>query len=78
MPQATHVFKNVNVKSRQTVPAFCHLRHHRFDFLEVLYTTLFDFLEKEMATHSSVVWRIPETEEPSGLPSMGSHRVGHD
>ena len=32
-----------------------------------------------MATHSSVLaWRIPGTEEPSGLPSMGSHRVGHD
>ena len=32
-----------------------------------------------MATHSSVlVWRIPETGEPGGLPSMGSHRVGHD
>ena len=38
-----------------------------------------DPLEKEMATHSSVLaWRIPETEEPGGLPSMGSHRVGHD
>ena len=36
-------------------------------------------LEKEMATHSSVlVWRIPGTEEPGGLPPMGSHRVGHD
>ena len=36
-------------------------------------------LEKEMANHSSVLaWRIPGTEEPSGLPSMGSHRVGHD
>ena len=35
-------------------------------------------LEKEMATHSSVLaWRIPGTGEPSGLPSMGSHRVGH-
>ena len=34
---------------------------------------------KEMATHSSILaWRIPGTEEPSGLPSMGSHRVGHD
>ena len=34
-------------------------------------------LEKEMATHSSVLaWRIPGTEEPDGLPSMGSHRVG--
>ena len=36
-------------------------------------------LEKEMATHSSVLaWRIPETGEPGGLPSMGSHKVGHD
>ena len=35
--------------------------------------------EKEMATHSSVLaWRIPGTEEPGGLPSMGLHRVGHD
>ena len=39
----------------------------------------FHSLEEEMATHSSVLaWRIPETEEPSGLLSMGSHRVGHD
>ena len=38
-----------------------------------------DPLEKEMATHSSVLaWRIPGTGEPGGLPSMGSHRVGHD
>ena len=36
-------------------------------------------MEKEMATHSSVLaWRIPGTVEPGGLPSMGSHRVGHD
>ena len=36
-------------------------------------------LEKEMATHSSVLaWRIPGMGEPGGLPSMGSHRVGHD
>ena len=36
-------------------------------------------LEKEMATHSCVLsWRIPETGEPGGLPSTGSHRVGHD
>ena len=36
-------------------------------------------LEKEMATHSSVLaWRIPGMGEPSGLPSMGLHRVGHD
>ena len=36
-------------------------------------------LEKEMATHSSLLaWRIPGMGEPGGLPSMGSHRVGHD
>ena len=36
-------------------------------------------LEKEMATHSSVLaWRIPGTGEPGGLPSMGLHRVGDD
>ena len=39
----------------------------------------FHALEKEMATHSSVLaWRIPGLEEPGGLPSVGSHRVGHD
>ena len=38
-----------------------------------------DSLEKEMATHSSVLaWRIPGMGEPGGLPSMESHRVGHD
>ena len=36
-------------------------------------------VEKAMAPHSSTLpWRIPWTEEPDGLPSMGSHRVGHD
>ena len=44
--------------------------HHHFYFYA---------LEKEMATHSSVLaWRTPGTGEPRGLPSMGSHRVGHD
>ena len=39
----------------------------------------FQALEKEMATHSSVLaWRIPGTGEPGGLPSLGSHRAGHD
>ena len=43
------------------------------------FTFHFHALEKEMATHSSVLaWRIPGTTEPGGLPSMGSHRVGHD
>ena len=43
------------------------------------FTFHFHALEKEIATHSSVlVWRIPGMGEPGGLPSMGSHRVGHD
>ena len=37
-----------------------------------------DPLEKEMAIHSSVAWKIPWTEEPGTLQSMGSQRVGHD
>ena len=49
--------------------------------MSLLFNMLANFviLEKEMATHSGVLaWRIPGTEEPGGLPSMGSHRVGHD
>ena len=43
------------------------------------FTFHFHALEKEMATHSSVLaWRIPGTTEPGGLPSLGSHRVRHD
>ena len=43
------------------------------------FTFHFHALEKEMATHSSVLaWRIPGTGEPGELPSMGSHRVGHN
>ena len=44
-----------------------------------IFTLHFHALEKEMVTHFSILaWRIPGTEEPSGLPSMGSHRVRHD
>ena len=43
------------------------------------FTFHFHVLEKEMATHYSILaWRIPGTGEPGGLPSMGLHRVGHD
>ena len=51
-----------------------------FEIFEIdLIEAYFHALEKEMATHSSVLaWRIPGTREPDGLPSMGSHRVGHD
>ena len=50
--------------------------HEELDTIERLH---FHALEKEMATHSSVLaWRILGTREPGGLPSMGLHRVGHD
>ena len=55
--------------------------HHCFipEFRGNAFNFHFHTLEKEMATHSSVLaWRIPGTGEPGGLPSMGSHRVGHD
>ena len=46
---------------------------------DLTFTFHFHALEKEMATHSSVLaWRIPETGEPGGLLSVGSHRAGHD
>ena len=52
--------------------------HQEWDTTERLHFH-FHALEKEMATHSSVLaWRIPGTGEPGGLPSMGLHRVGHD
>ena len=58
------------------VPGVAGSRTRLSDFV---FTFHFHALEKEMATHSSVLaWRIPETEEPGGLPAMGLHRVGHD
>ena len=46
---------------------------------DFIFTFHFHALEKEMATHSSVIaWRFPGMGEPGGLQSMGSHRVGHD
>ena len=46
---------------------------------QVLFLGWEDPLEKEMATHSSILaWRFPWMEEPDGLQSMGSQRVGHD
>ena len=53
--------------------------HEESDTTDFTFTFHFHALEKEMATHSSVLaWRIPGTGEPGGLPSMESHRVGHD
>ena len=51
----------------------------RTQLSDFAFTFHFQALEKEMATHSSLLaWRIPGTGEPGGLPSMGSHRVGHN
>ena len=51
----------------------------RTQLSDFTFTIYFHALEKEMATHSSVLaWRIPGTGEPGGLPSMASHRVGHN
>ena len=51
----------------------------RTQLSDFTFTFHFHALEKEMATHSSVLaWRIPGTGEPGGLSSLGSHRVGHD
>ena len=66
-PKFPHIFNPARVAKSQT-------RLSDFTF-----TFHFHALEKKMATHSSVLaWRIPGMGEPGGLPSMGSHRVGHD
>ena len=52
---------------------------YKSDTTDFTFTFHFHALEEEMATHSRILaWRIPGTGEPGGLPSMGSHRVGHD
>ena len=51
----------------------------RTRLIDFTFTFHFHALEKEMAIHSSVLaWRVSGTGEPGGLPSVGSHRVGHD
>ena len=59
--------------------AVCGVAKSRTQLSDFTFTFCFHALEKEMATHSSVLaWRIPGTGEPGGLPSLGSHRVRHD
>ena len=56
-----------------------HLYEISLQCVETVCYQIVHALEKEMATHSSVLaWRIPGMGEPGGLPSMGSHRVGQD
>ena len=51
----------------------------RTQLSDFTFTFHFYALEEEMATHSSILaWRIPETGDSGGLPSLGSHRVGHN
>ena len=60
-------------------PAVHGVAKSRTRLRDFTFTFHFHALEREMATHSSVLaWRIPGTVEPGGLPSVGSHRVGHD
>ena len=68
------------LEDRGVWPAAVHgVAKSRARLSDFTFTFHFHALEKEMATHSSVLaWRIPGIGEPSGLLSMGSHRVGHD
>ena len=70
----------VLVKDREAWRATVHgVAKSQTPLSDFTFTFHFRALEKEMATHSSVLaWRIPGTGEPGGLPSLGSHRVGHD
>ena len=59
--------------------AVCGAAEGRTRLRDFTFTFHFHELEKEMATHfNTLAWRIPGMGEPGGLPSMGSHRVGHD
>ena len=83
------LIKNLKGKTRMSKGGFKRLGHRPCYSLEfclqlglsfpISLALHFSSLEKEMATHSSVLaWRIPGIGEPGGLPSMGSPRVGHD
>jgi len=65
---------------RRSLVGYVHgVAKSRTQLSDFTFTFHFHALEKEMATHSSVLaWRIPGTGEPGGLSSMGSHRVGHN
>ena len=70
------IFPSIRVFSNESALHIRWPKYWRFSFSDL---ACMHALEKEMATHSSILaWRIPGTEEPGGLPSMGSHRVGHD
>ena len=75
--QPTPVFLPGESCGQRSLVGCCPWGRTELDTTEA--TACMHALEKEMATHSSsLAWRIPGTEEPGWLPSMGSHRVGHD
>ena len=76
--QAFHyAFTNTNTRTSLVAQTVKHLPTMQETWIQSLGWE--DLLEKDMATHSSILtWRIPWTEEPGGLQSMGSQRVGHD
>ena len=69
-----------NSKDRGTWQAIVHgVAKNRTRLSDFIFTFHFHALEKEMATHSSILaWRIPGMGKPGRQPSMGSHKVGHD
>ena len=72
---------SLDFKASHPTPAlwWAAVAKSRTQLSDFTFTFHFHALEKEMATHSSVLaWRIPGMGEPGGLLSMGSHRVGHD
>ena len=72
LPGKSHGWRSLVAAVRGVAKSQIRLSNFTFTFQ-------FHALEKEMATHSSVLaWRIPGTGEPGGLLSMGSHRVGHN
>ena len=69
----------INMLCRLMIAYLPRSKHLLISWLHFTFTFHFHALEKEMATHSSVLaWRIPGIGKPGGLPSMGLHRVGHD
>ena len=79
-PRATHIYCGCLDSLRDSLTLAVHgVAKSRTQLSDFTFTFHFHALEKEMATHSSVLaWRIPGTAGPGGLPSMGSHRVRHD
>ena len=70
----------MNFEEVLTISLTCIVSNEKPIVIFIVWVCLASYvLEKEMATHSSVLsWRIPGTGETGGLPSLGSHRVGHD